>query len=304
MKARRVTQAVVAAGILLAGTVLILKWRDSATFFDPPVLLSRFPVEDAAVFSADVAKLRAAGLLTPSAQPLEPEYKQFIDGSGFDYRRDLDLAAASFSASGTYIIARGRFDWKKLEAYAKKQGGNCYQRLCRMPGSKPERRISFLPLRDDTIALAVSTDDLAASKLENPGPKVTAKLPPEPVWLSIPGTFLRNREVLPLSLRVTLSGITTADRVVFTANQPGQGMGQGIELRMTAACRTVDDARILASQLSSNTSQIKEAIAKGGTPPEELVRVLAQGAFNQDNKTVTGKWPLSRTILQSLGSGI
>jgi len=297
--ARRVTQAVVAAGVLLAGGLAALKWHDSATFFDLPVLLSRFPVEEAAVFQADVAKLRRAGLLAASTQPLEPEYKQFVDDSGFDYRRDLDLAAASFSASGTYIIARGRFDWKKLEAYAKKQGGNCYQRLCRMPGSRPERRISFLPLRDDTLALAVSTDDLAASKLENTGPRVTASLPVEPVWLSVPGTFLRKREVLPMSLRVTLSGIITADRVVFTGNQAGQG----IELRMSATCRTVDEARTLASQLSSSTSQIREAIAKGAAS-EELVRVLASGRFDQQNKTVSGTWPLSHTILQTLGAGI
>ena len=297
---RRVTQAVVTAAMLLAGGVLFLKWRDSRTFFDPAVLLSRFPVEEAAVLSADAASLRQGGFLSASTASPEPEYKQFVYDTGFDYRKDLDLVAASFSASGTYIIARGRFDWNKLEAYAKRQGGNCYQRLCRMQGSKPDRRISFLPLRDDTLALAVSTDDLAASKLENTGPKVTAKLPTTPVWLSVPGTFLRSHDALPMSLRVTLSGIINADRLVFTLGPAGQG----IELRLQATCRSLDDARILASQLSANTALLKEAIAKGSAAQDDLALTLAAGTFEQSGKLVTGKWPLSPKLLDSLTSGI
>ena len=297
---RRVTQAIVGGAVILAGSLLFLKVRDSRTFFDPAVLLSRFPVEEAAVFSADVAKLRGGGFLTSSVQPLEPEYKQFVDATGFDYKRDLDLVAVSFSGSGTYMIARGRFDFPKLEAYAKSQGGNCYQRLCRMQGSKPERRISFLPLRDDAIALAVSTDDLAAAKLENLGPRVTATLPLEPVWLTVPGAYLRNRDLLPMSLRVTLSGIITADKVTFTVAQAGAG----IELRMQAACRSVDEARILSSQLRSSTSQLKEALGKAGSGADELAVTLAAGNFDQKEKLVAGTWPLPRTLLQNLTSGI
>ena len=297
---RRVTQAIVGGAVVLAGVLLFLKVRDSRTFFDPALLLSRFPVEEAAVFSADVAKLRAGGFLAGSTVPLEAEYKQFVDASGFEYKRDLDLVAASFSASGTYFIARGRFDFQKLETYAKSQGGNCYQKLCRMQGSKPERRISFLPLRDDVIALAVSTDDLAAAKLENPGPRVTAKLPAEPVWLTVPGAYLRSRELLPMSVRVTLSGITTADKVTFTVAEAGQG----IELRMQASCRSLDEARVLSSQLRSSTSQLKDAVAKGGTTVDDLVKSLAGGNFDQTEKLVSGAWPLPRTLLQTLTSGI
>jgi hypothetical protein len=169
-----------------------------------------------------------------------------------------------------------------------------------MQGSRPDRRISFLPLRGDTLAVAVSTDDLAAAKLENTGPKVTAKLPTEPVWLSVPGTFLRSRDLLPLSVRVTLSGITTAERVVFTLNQSGQG----IELRMSATCQSPDEARVLSSQLRSSTSQLKEALAKSSTPVEELVRAVANGSFDQKEKLVAGKWPVPGSLLKSLTAGI
>ena len=90
----------------------------------------------------------------PKSAP-EPEYKQFVNSTGLDYRRDLDLVVASFSPSGNYFIARSSLDWNKLRDYATRQGGSCYQDLCRMQGSTPERHISFLPLRHDAIAVAV-----------------------------------------------------------------------------------------------------------------------------------------------------
>ena len=279
---RRITFGIVGVAAILAASAIALKWRDSVTYYRPEVLLSRFPVEDAAVFSADVAALRAAGLLAVAAQAPEAEYRQFLAESGFDYRRDLDYLAVSLANSGTYIIARGRFDWEKLADYARRGGGDCFRRFCRMQGSKPERRISFFPLRDDTIALAVAPRDNAAEKLEYLGPKLTARLPADPVWLAVPGAFLKSRELIPLSLRVTFSGIVNADRVIFSA----VAAGQGIELNMQATCRTAQDAGVLASQLRNAASKI------------------APGTFAQRDKIVTGKWPVSRTTLESLLEGL
>src|SRR5580693_9155525 len=180
---RQITLGIVLAAVLLAGTTAALKWNDARAFTDTRVVLSRFPVEDAVVLNVDFAAVRGAGLLSDAKLPLESEYKQFLDGTGFDYRKDLDEVTASFSKSGNFFIARGQFDWQKLRDYAAHQGGSCYQQLCRMPGSTPERRISFLPLRSDTIALAVSTDDLAATRLEKPGAPITSALPSAPVWI-------------------------------------------------------------------------------------------------------------------------
>ena len=165
---------------------------------------------------------------------------------------------ASFSRSGTFFIARGRFDWKKLRDYAAHQGGSCYQDLCRMQGSTPERHISFLPLRDDALALAVSTNDLAATRLTKTAAPVTTPLPSAPVWLSVPGAELRRQDALPPSMHLMLSALTSADRVVITLG-PG---AQGIEAELQATCRTQDDARILASQLRSTTGLLKEAFAR------------------------------------------
>ena len=298
---RLVTLVILFAGIALVGGAVWFRIHASRSFFDPPALLSRFPAEDALVLSADFATLRRAGLLTQSKTTLEPEYKQFLDGTGFDYRRDLDTLVASLSRSGTFFIARGRFDWKKLHDYAARQGGSCYENLCRMQGSTPERHISFLPLRDDALALAVSTDDLAASRLTKTSARVIASLPSTPVWFSVPGTILQQQGALPPSMHLMLSALTKADRVVVTLG-PG---GPGIEAALDATCRTPDDAKILASQLRATTSILKAALARDKTISEDgLATMLTAGTFDQMDRRVTGKWPVQRSLLDALTTGL
>jgi hypothetical protein len=302
---RRVARALLLAALSLTGLSvtggLWLKWREARSFFDPHVLLSRFPVEEAAVLDIDFSLLRRGGFLTGSKMPLEPEYKRFLDDTGFDYRRDLDLVIASFSRSGNFFVARGRFDWNKLRGYAVRQGGACFKELCRMQGSTPERHISFLPLRDDAIALAVGTDDLAAARLTKAGQPVAAQLPAAPAWLSIPGAALRQQGAVPPGIRVVLSALVNADRVVITLGPAGQS----IEARMDASCRSPDDARILASQLRTTTAMIKESAAHNQqTREDDLARMLAAGSFDQTGSHVTGKWPVERRLLDSLTEGI
>lgn len=286
------------AVVCLGAAALLYQVHATRSFFEPAHLLSRFPVEDAAVLSADFAMLRKAGMLTESKTALEPDYRKFVDGSGFDYKRDLDAVTASFSASGNYYIARGRFNWPKLRAYAAQQGGSCYQDLCRMPGSTPERRISFLSLRSDTIALAVSTNDLAASRLTNEGAPVTANIPSAPVWLSLPGPALRG-----VTVGSGLEGIFTAlehtDRVVVTI----QPSGGGVEARMEASCKSATDAGVLASQLRLATNALRDALT-AQKQDDELAAMLKSGTFDETGSRVVGHWLVRKSLLDSLTAGI
>ena len=245
--------------------------------------------------------VEAAGLLGESSMSLEPEYKQFVEGTGFDYKRDLDSVVASFSRSGSYFIARGRFNWAKLRAYAVRQGGSCYQDLCRMQGSRPERHISFLPLRNDAIALAVSTNDLAATLLTKTGQPVTVAIPAAPVWISVPGVELRRQDALPPGMHLMLSALTSADRVIITLGP----VGDGIEAHMDATCRTQDDARVLASQLRSTTNLLKEALTRDKkVADDEVSTLLTAGVFDQTDRRVIGRWPVRKSLLDALTSGI
>ena len=43
----------------------------------------------------------------------DPEYRDFAEQIGFDYRTDLDGIAAAYVNGGLYAAMRGRFDWRQ-----------------------------------------------------------------------------------------------------------------------------------------------------------------------------------------------
>ncbi len=163
-----VRRAVLVSGVALVVAVGALYFWWGRDLASRESALERLPVEDAAVLSVDFAALRRGGMLDLLAGPVveeEPEYKGFVAKTGFDYRKDLDHAFVSFHSAGTYFLARGRFDWGRLQAYAKEQGGGCFDDVCRMTGSLPSRRISYFLLRSDLLAMAVSPDESAATRM-------------------------------------------------------------------------------------------------------------------------------------------
>ncbi|HEY7336741.1 MAG TPA: hypothetical protein VH639_17740, partial [Bryobacteraceae bacterium] len=100
----------VALIVLLGGAVALFEWRRSATRFDEKGLLSSLPRDRAVKVYLDADALRAGGLLDSiagSQASEEPDYRHFIEQTGFDYRRDLNAAAASFVNGDVYIAARG-----------------------------------------------------------------------------------------------------------------------------------------------------------------------------------------------------
>lgn len=301
MLRKQIAVACLLAGLLLAAGVAAFRIQSQRAFFAPQHLLSRFPAEDAVAVSVDVSALRRAGLLDQSKMSQEPDYRQFVNGTGFDYRRDLDTLTASFSASGSFFIARGRFHWEKLRDYAVRQGGSCYQDLCRVQGSRPERHISFLPLRTDAIALAVSTDDLAASRLTHPGPSITTPIPLAPVWISVPGAELRRQNSLPPGVHLILTALSNAERIVVTLTPSGRQ----IEAHLEATCRGENDARLLTNELRSATALLKDAAARDKSAgDDEVSALLIAGTFDQSGRRVSGKWPVRKSLLDALASAI
>jgi hypothetical protein len=298
---RRVTLGIVLAGVSLAAGVVALKWRDNRNFNNPAVQLSRFPVESAVVASIDFVSLRRGGFLGPAKTAPEAEYKAFLDGTGFDYRKDLDHVYAAISTGGNFFVVQGRFDWNRLGDYALHQGGSCYQSLCRMPGSTPERRISFLPLRDDMMALAVSTDDLAATRISKTGAPVKISIPAAPAWISIGSTALRQPALVPAGLGLMMSGLKSAERLSLTI-APSSG---GFEIHMDAACPNKDDAGLLASEFRNVATVIREGMTRKQLPADdELPRMLAGGTFEQSGTHVSGRWPVPKTFLEGMLAGL
>ncbi|MDQ6705877.1 MAG: hypothetical protein M3Z85_07920 [Acidobacteriota bacterium] len=262
----------------------------------PAVLLSRLPTKDAVVLSVDFAALRRGGildLLSKSKVPEEPEYQTFVRNSNFDYKRDLDSALVAFAPDGTFFLINGRFDWRKLVEYAKLQGGSCYGDLCRMTGSTATRRISFVPLRQDLMALAVSGDDLAASRLKEPGPRRAIQVPSQPVWLSIPSSALKTGSKLPAGTRLFTSAMAGAEDVTLTLGP----QGQSFDARLEASCHSQADAASLAAQLEKVTAMLQG-------PPGDLRGILSSGAFRQQGQTVFGRWTVRKDFIENLAGGL
>src|SRR5438128_844040 len=144
----------VASVLLAAAAVTYVKLSESPVY--------RLPSDNASILSVDFAALRQGGILDLLSGPVvdeEPEYKSFVAITGFDYRRDLDHAYIAFHPDGVFFLVRGRFDWGRLQSYAREQGGECSAGTCRMPGSIPARRISFFPVKSNLMAMAVSSGE-------------------------------------------------------------------------------------------------------------------------------------------------
>jgi hypothetical protein len=105
-------------------------------------------------------------------------------------------------------------------------------------------------------------------------------------------------------MRLMLSALTTADRIVITlAPAPA-----GLEAHMEATCRTENDARILAGQLRTTTTLLKDALTRdkkaSNNEDAEFGTLLTAGSFQQTDRLVSGKWPVSKSLLDALTAGI
>jgi len=301
---RRLTYLILTLAGAAALYLGVNAWQNSRTLSETE-MLHRLPTADAVVFSLDFAQLRHSGLFDNVTGKVieEPDYQTFVRDTGFDYKRDLDLALVSFTPSATYFVVRGRFDWIKLEAYAKQSGGSCYNQLCHMPGSTPERRISFLPLGRDVMGMAVTTDELAASQLLHEGAQRPLSPSVEPLWISIPNAALaRTANSLPTSTRIITSAMTSATEVLFTLG----ARGPNYQARLEAQCRSAQDANNLAGQLKALTGLLKAALdrEKKKPDPNDLTGVLTAGTFRQSDKTVFGEWTLQKSFLENLAKGM
>jgi hypothetical protein len=278
-------------GAMLAGSaVLYLLLVAPRRARDPQRLLTCFPAGGHPTLYIDVQTLREAGVmdqLAGAAGVEEPEYKAFVAATGFNYRQDLDAVAVYFTPDARLIVARGRFDRAKLTNYAKNGGGRCVGELCTVEGSSRDRQISWTPLDSDLLGIAVAPDQLAASLLGKAG-RAPEPLPPAPVWLTLPGTALEDRDGLPPGLSALLSSLSGASRATFAVN----GSEQGFEIRLIAPFDDRLRAEGSVKRLRAATEALKTLLARAGTPVEKgsLAESLTQGNFMADGTRVQGKW--------------
>jgi len=159
--------AVVAMALLFA--YFSSNHRDSAR----AELLRFVPHYTTSVFLVDLDQLRNSPFLAalyswaPHAAE-DTEYRQFIADTGFNYERDLAQVFIAVSNQGgalnTLVLAEGKFDRNKIEAYLTRNSAPTQQgdlKVFRIPAWMRDKSIFFSFLSDRRIAIADS-ENLAA----------------------------------------------------------------------------------------------------------------------------------------------
>ncbi len=270
----------------------------------PAELMKRLPTQNALLLYVNFQALRGAGilqLLDNSKVKEDAEYLNFVHQTDFNYKRDLDSALVAFAPTGNYMLVRGRFDWKMLRNYAQQQQGWCYNSLCRMPGSTPERKISFFPLQSGLMALAVSPDEAAVVRLQASAAMPAVQTPNAPVWLSIPASMLRSGENLPSGTRMFAHTIDQAQSITLSLVQENNRLAA----KLNALFRNDRDAVEAAGQLTNVTNLLRQMIEREHGKPNgaDLSGVLTSGSFESKGDRVFGYWPIERSFVTNILGG-
>ena len=273
-----------------------------STTLTPEALLKRMPSADSLVMWIDFAALRRAGflqLLAGAKSAEDPEYQSFVYATRFDYMSDLDSALAAFSHSGgSYFVLSGRFDWKSLRNYVTREHGECVNSLCRVVGSTPDRHISFLPLRHDLMAMAVSTEPYAVTGLAIARPGPNPKMPDGLVWLRFPGWLPRYAGNLPDGMRPFARIVENAPSVTVSFVPEGERLAAKLEI----ACRSPLEAADLVTQFASVTETARSLFAREhqAPSPADFSGIVTSGSFRSDGARLEGTWPIERAFVQNL----
>jgi len=264
-------------------------------------LVRLLPRSRGSIFFVDVGVLRRAGILqliegSPAAQ--ERGYRSFSNEAHFDFARDVDSFSGTFDGQTIFAALRGRFDWGALERYAGAHGGRCEAELCYSPASEPGRWVSFLPVQPDVMALAVSSDRSAARSLL-PGRSARSELvPPEPVWVSLAPSLIRNPAHLPAAMRIFAISIQSAESVLLSLS----GAGDGFKLQLDADFPSPTAADTARKQLETDTTLFTRELAREHEQPNpaDLSGLLVRGTFEAHGKHLLGIWPVSMELLKAL----
>ena len=156
-----------AASIGLMLIALVLAYSHWIRPQPDPVLhvLDHLPPEATSIGYLDLQSLRQSPFLAALykwAPPtrLDSDYAQFVQSTGFNYERDLDRIGLGLYKTGAdttlFAIAEGRFDRKKIAAYALAAGTRTThngQEIFTIPANGGARKISLTFLDTDRIAI-------------------------------------------------------------------------------------------------------------------------------------------------------
>jgi hypothetical protein len=288
--------------ILMCSAVIgAVYFQRTHSFTRPEELASYLPTKNSMLVYIDGAAIRKSGLMkivAGSRAAEELEYQQFVDQTLFDYRQDLDAVAAAIEGKNIYFLLRGRFHWRNLMEYAVKQGGTCHNGFCSVAGSRPDRFISFYPIKSDLMAMAVSDDNTAAYAIKSQDVKLKIAVPQQPVWVLIPATVLEKPDALPQGMRPFAAVLKNAEEVLFALGPEADHM----DLTLKVTCKDAGSATALLVDLEKTTASLRTINAHEHRPADsgDLEAILTAGTFRRENTRVYGDWPIPRSFVDAV----
>ncbi len=146
--------------------------------------LALMPTDATAVLFLDFAELRhtsfVAQLFAWAPKPqADADYAQFVKETGFDYERDLDRVSIAVERRGQdsflFAVVDGKFDRQKISSFALKDGSALKtgsREIFSVPGGGTAKKITFVFLRNDRIALTNDTNLAAFLEARKPSEDV------------------------------------------------------------------------------------------------------------------------------------
>jgi hypothetical protein len=239
----------------------------------PPDLMSLLPPGAPVVAYIDVAALRKLqnsplaamlGLVGPDPQE-DRDYREFVAGTGFDYARDLDLAAIAvwptalltpgggLGTNQAVAVADGRFDQAKIEAYALRTGKLTMrgaQKIYVVPGN-PATSFRFL----SATRILLTTGETLSILAPVPGARANDAMRARIRRVAGAPIFAAARtDMLPPSFYGSFQNapqLETLARSVRGLTLAGEPRGDRIDMALDAECDSLPHAAELATLIDT-----------------------------------------------------
>jgi hypothetical protein len=170
MRGKKLIAVAVLAVVILGGICFAYSRWFSSNGTPRESLLRLLPPDASAVIYVDLAELRQTPILKNLAGlgtgvTVDPEYKQFVGETGFEYEKDLERVGIGIQNTGAanyyFALADGKFDRKKIEAHLRKNGSSETKNgreIFHLSTSVQGRVVSATFLSNERIAFTDATD--------------------------------------------------------------------------------------------------------------------------------------------------